>query len=1059
MRLLHAAAAFFATMCTFAGAASLDYVADAVLGKRDFASAAGGTLGAATLASPRWAAVDSATGQLWVSDAGAHRVMRFASVERFLDGESAQLVLGQAAFTDAAPNRGSSPTAATLNDPAGVLVDEGGNLYVADSGNHRVLIYRPPFSSGMDAAAVIGQPNLTSNLSNNGPSGLSTPMGLSLDLGGNLLIADYHNARAVRFILPYNPAQSPTGSFSARGAGVAASRTVSDVAVDSSGKIWIVEEANHRAIRLDVSSEILGTRVDAVLCQPDFASTAPGTAADRCSGPTGIALDFEGGVYVADRLNNRVVHFPTAQNGTSATGLAGQIVFTAGACNQGASPGATTLCLPTSAMIDRTGNLIVSDSGNGRVLRFDLPRPRTAPMPASLSPSALPRGFGGLTLTVNGDGFYAGSTVTFNGQARPTTYVSGRRLTAAISSLDVASGGPFVVAVDNPAPGGGSVAAPSLSTYAVTRYDGVADRILGQRGFTSLGGDVGGARVGSLNAAALVSPNEPLVGNGGRLFVSDFSASRVLSWASVDSFQNAQPADLIIGQPDEFSTLCNGGLTQPTAATLCLPDGLAMDPAGALYVADRNNHRLLVYEPPFSNGMAASRVFGQSGSFTTNFANKGGVRSADTLWLPRGVLFANGTLFVQDGNNRRILGYRAPSSSTRADFAIGQPDPYSYVTALPSARRFTPGARLAMDSAGRLYASFDAESRILRFSPPFADDMAADLVIGQKDFDSYGAGPPVATSVNTPFGLSIDATDRLYVADVANNRILQYRPPFSTGMAASAVLGQADFTSSSSGRTASKFLRPFGVAVYNQGDVLVTDLENRRLLQFAEPFRLPPADIFTSARLFVMQQYRDFLGREGESGGVDFWTSQIDAGRPRAYVIESFFNSAEFQGTIAPVARLYFAYFLRVPDYDGMNFWIGAYRAGNALEAISNSFASSAEFASRYGSLDNAGFVNLVYRNLLGRAPDAGGVSIWLGQLDSGMSRGQMMMQFSESLEYRRLLDHQVYVTMAYFGMLRRAPEPEGFAFWVDYLNRGQSKMALINNFLSSAEYTQRFLP
>jgi len=218
-------------------------------------------------------------------------------------------------------------------------------------------------------------------------------------------------------------------------------------------------------------------------------------------------------------------------------------------------------------------------------------------------------------------------------------------------------------------------------------------------------------------------------------------------------------------------------------------------------------------------------------------------------------------------------------------------------------------------------------------------------------------------------------------------------------------------------------------------------------------------DVFADSRLFAMQQYRDFLGREGDAGGIAFWTQQVDAGVSRGQTIESFFDSAEFQGTIGPVARLYFAYFLRVPDYDGITFWAQYYRS-NSLLAISNYFAGSPEFVDRYGALDNSSFVSLVYGNVLGRAPDPGGLAFWTGQLDSGaLTRGQVMLAFSESAEYQALTRNEVYVTMMYIGMLRRVPEPGGFSFWVDYLDQGSSGLALVNGFLGSAEYRARFLP
>ncbi len=220
-------------------------------------------------------------------------------------------------------------------------------------------------------------------------------------------------------------------------------------------------------------------------------------------------------------------------------------------------------------------------------------------------------------------------------------------------------------------------------------------------------------------------------------------------------------------------------------------------------------------------------------------------------------------------------------------------------------------------------------------------------------------------------------------------------------------------------------------------------------------------DVFRDARLFAMQQYRDFLRREGEQDGIAFWAGQVASGvLSRDRVIESFFDSAEFQGRIAPVARLYFAYFLRVPDYGGLDFWTGFYGSGNSLDAVSNFFSQSPEFAATYGALDDTQFVTLVYRNVLGRDPDPSGLAFWVGRLAAGtFTRGQVMLGFSESAEYRDAIRNEVYVTMAYHGMLRRQADHSGFAFWVSYMDAGNSGLALLNGFLGAPEYRGRFMP
>jgi hypothetical protein len=223
-------------------------------------------------------------------------------------------------------------------------------------------------------------------------------------------------------------------------------------------------------------------------------------------------------------------------------------------------------------------------------------------------------------------------------------------------------------------------------------------------------------------------------------------------------------------------------------------------------------------------------------------------------------------------------------------------------------------------------------------------------------------------------------------------------------------------------------------------------------------------DVFAAtllgAQLFAMQQYRDFLGREGDAGGVAFWTGQLQGGaQTRAQMVETYFNSAEFQGAGAPMVRLYFAYFLRIPDYGGLAYWMGRFRSGTSLSEISQAFALSPEFAQRYGTLTNSQFVSLVYQNVLGRAPDASGLAFWTGRLGAGMSRGDMMAAFSESPEYRAVIGNEVYVTMMYGGMLRRSPDPGGFSFWVGYMDGGKSGLDLIAGFLAAPEYRARFLP
>jgi uncharacterized protein YkwD len=103
------------------------------------------------------------------------------------------------------------------------------------------------------------------------------------------------------------------------------------------------------------------------------------------------------------------------------------------------------------------------------------------------------------------------------------------------------------------------------------------------------------------------------------------------------------------------------------------------------------------------------------------------------------------------------------------------------------------------------------------------------------------------------------------------------------------------------------------------------------------------------------------------------------------------------------ILRLYKAYFLRNPDASGHTHWAEQYASGSmSLASISQFFSQSNEFRQRYGSLSNADFTGLIYTNVLGRQPDAAGRSYWVQRLDQGSSRGAMMIGFSESGEFQK---------------------------------------------------------
>ena len=137
-----------------------------------------------------------------------------------------------------------------------------------------------------------------------------------------------------------------------------------------------------------------------------------------------------------------------------------------------------------------------------------------------------------------------------------------------------------------------------------------------------------------------------------------------------------------------------------------------------------------------------------------------------------------------------------------------------------------------------------------------------------------------------------------------------------------------------------------------------------------------------------------------------------------------------------PLARLYTAYFARMPDPSGFTYWLNKLTTGTKkLDQVSAQFAASNEFKTKYGNTTNTEFVKLVYTNVLDRQPDAGGLAYWVKKLDNGFARGTVMTSFSESNEGKRHFAPQVRTVLlglAYFGSVPQGQKAQNFLYAMD---------------------------
>ena len=177
----------------------------------------------------------------------------------------------------------------------------------------------------------------------------------------------------------------------------------------------------------------------------------------------------------------------------------------------------------------------------------------------------------------------------------------------------------------------------------------------------------------------------------------------------------------------------------------------------------------------------------------------------------------------------------------------------------------------------------------------------------------------------------------------------------------------------------------------------------------------------------------------------------LPGSRAHAQAIATALAADEYAQTVEPLARLYFGYFGRAPDYGGLAHYIGEREAGSPLAEIADEFAGSPEFEARFGSLDNAAFVDRLIRNMLGGASDPAQRALWLAHMDSGaITRGELMVQISESAAFRASTAHAVFVVVAYAEALTRAPTAAELRQWMRFLAEGHPRAAVIEALLGS---------
>jgi endonuclease G len=242
------------------------------------------------------------------------------------------------------------------------------------------------------------------------------------------------------------------------------------------------------------------------------------------------------------------------------------------------------------------------------------------------------------------------------------------------------------------------------------------------------------------------------------------------------------------------------------------------------------------------------------------------------------------------------------------------------------------------------------------------------------------------------------------------------------------------------------------------------------------------ASSIDSPEYFVRQHYLDFLGREPDEGGFNFWSEQIracggDTGCTEQRTINvsaAYFLSIEFQQTAGLVDGLYRASYGRRPMFvefmpDSQLVARGLVVGGNAnwsSELAANKLAFIAawlerpDFRAAYGGLTNTQYVDALIRhtNVSFSASERDGL---VNGLTAGtIGRAEVLRRIVEDERFVNAKRNEMFVMMEYFGYLRRDPDAAGYKYWLNKLNQhdGNFEQAeMVKAFISSAEYRNRF--
>jgi sugar lactone lactonase YvrE len=767
---------------TVAGNASFGYSGD------------GGPATAASLNNPVSVAVDS-TGNLYLADTANNVIRR-------VDAKTGLITTIAGDGTPTLGGDNGPATSAQVGDPIGLAVDGQGNIYVSEPG---LGVVRKIAAGTGIITTYAGNPTATST-GDGGPATsalLSNPQGLALDANGNLYITSGFVVRRVDLGTGTITTYAGNGAYGYTGdSGPAANATFEQpvaISFDKAGNLYIADSGAGVVREVATGTTTVTTIAGKLSYQNPNGAIGDGGAATSSylSRPGGVAVDGSGNVYIADSGDNEV-RIVNAQTGIINAFAGNANLYCAGIEGDGGTAIAATVCEPEGIAFDASGNLYIAESNDARIRLVTGPvlTPSTAAPAPVFSVAAgtyvNPQSVGitdsivgsAIHLTLDGTApssfgnTYRGTiavtgSVTIEAMAIAPGYLPSAVVEAAytiatppamVIKTIAGNGSPLAPASGRPATTTaiGSVAWVKADAtgnlYFTSQYGSFVKRFDHASGVITViagGGTYGTGCSGEAATSAYLGDLAGIaIDVNGNIFLSLDYPGLVCRIDAVTGNITAYAGGGEFGYPN----IGDGG--PATSAYLATPQGLAVDGAGNLFIADENSRRI-------------RRVDAKTGTISTvagggtAYPGDGGQATSAELISPRDLaLDGSGNLYIADVNGRvRFVSASTGTISTVAGNGVagGSGD------GLTATNAEIEPVNIALDSAGNIYIADWSESSV-RMIPASGGAITAFAGVGYLGFSGDGGAPSIA-ELYAPEGLTFDGAGNLYIADMYNFRI------------------------------------------------------------------------------------------------------------------------------------------------------------------------------------------------------------------------------------------------------------------------------------------------